>query len=187
MDIEVGTVTLPEYKLQDLLTLIDIPDMERRIGQKYLESLIGNFLSMYLAVPGEMAHFYHIQRTLTQGGEYKAWLSSAFYQELVDCQDLVNQTAVQPTQIICQETTHMGFCDASGIVSEGMWIKPTKSRTRIVWNHPWPSDITDTLVLDTNPGGTLTNSDQNLNALVLHKATLLAVLPNAIVTAPYSV
>ena len=73
--------------------------MERRISQKYLESLIGNFLSMYLAVPGEMAHFYHIQRTLTQGGEYRAWISSAFHQELAEFKSLINQIAAHPTYL----------------------------------------------------------------------------------------
>ena len=34
---------------------------------------------MHLAVPGAVAHLYHTQRVLTQGGEYMAWLSEDFH------------------------------------------------------------------------------------------------------------
>ena len=65
---EVGTVALPERKLQELLTLVDIPVMQRHMVQKNLESLLGELLSMHLVVPGVVIHQYHTQRALSQGG-----------------------------------------------------------------------------------------------------------------------
>ena len=38
------------------------------MGQKDLELLVGKLRSMHLAVPGTVAHLYHIQRDLAQGG-----------------------------------------------------------------------------------------------------------------------
>ena len=38
------------------------------MGQKDLERLIGKLHSVHLAVPGEVACLFHIQRTLNQGG-----------------------------------------------------------------------------------------------------------------------
>ena len=38
---EVGAVTLPDRKLEELLTLVNIPATQRRMGRKYLERLVG--------------------------------------------------------------------------------------------------------------------------------------------------
>ena len=44
--------------------------------------------------------------------------------------------------------------------------------------HPWPPGIIADLVSSTNRDGTITNSDLELAALVLHEATLLAAVLN---------
>ena len=41
IDTEAGTVSLPERKLLELLTLVDIPATQRHIGRKELERLVG--------------------------------------------------------------------------------------------------------------------------------------------------
>ena len=41
LDKDAGTVTLPERNLEELLTLVGIPTTQRRMGQKYLERLVG--------------------------------------------------------------------------------------------------------------------------------------------------
>ena len=86
LDTEAGTVTLPERKLEEHLTLVDIPAALRRMGQKDLDCLVGKLRYMHLAVPGLVAHLFHIQRALNQGGVDRVWLSSSFYPELADCQ-----------------------------------------------------------------------------------------------------
>ena len=63
---EAGTVALPKRKLHEQTQLLAIPAIQRGIGQKELERLVGNLCSMHLAVPGVLAHLYHIQRTLVQ-------------------------------------------------------------------------------------------------------------------------
>ena len=63
---EAETVALPERKLQELRDLLDIPTSQRRMGRKELERLVGKLRSMHLAVPGAVAHLYHIQRALSQ-------------------------------------------------------------------------------------------------------------------------
>ena len=56
-----------------------------------------------------------------------------------------------------------------------------------MWRHPWPPDIVKALILDRNPEGTLTNSDLDIAALVLHEATLLDTCLEATMAAPRSV
>ena len=38
---DAGTVTLPERKIKELLTLVDIPATQLRMGQKDMERLVG--------------------------------------------------------------------------------------------------------------------------------------------------
>ena len=72
LNTEAVTVTLPERKLEELLTLVDIPATQRRMGRKDLERLVGKHRYMHLAVPGAVALLFHIQRTLNQGGVDRA-------------------------------------------------------------------------------------------------------------------
>ena len=60
LDTEAGTVTLPERKLEELLPLVNIPPTQRRMGRKDLERLVGKIRSMHLAVPGAVAHLFHV-------------------------------------------------------------------------------------------------------------------------------
>ena len=116
LDTEAGTFTLLERKLEELLTLMDIPATQRKMGRKDLEHLVGKLPSMHPAVPGAVAHLFHIQRALNQGGVNWVLLSPAFHRKLADWKSLALQAASRPTHlagIVCQEPTHLGFCDAS--------------------------------------------------------------------------
>ena len=57
---EAGTVVLPERKLQELRDLLDILTSKRCIGRQELELLVVKLRLMRLAVPGAVAHLYHI-------------------------------------------------------------------------------------------------------------------------------
>ena len=97
---------------------MDIPATQRRMGRKDLGYLVGKLCSMYLAVPGAVAHLFHIQCTLNQGGVDRAWLSQAFHREIAYWKALILQAASRPThlaEIVRREPTHLGFCDASGL------------------------------------------------------------------------
>ena len=102
---------------------------------------------------------------------------------------LVKQTESCTTHladIVYQDPTQLGLCDTFDIDMRGVWLDPTNDGKIVVWCHPWPSDITDALVSDTNPGVTLTNSHIKLTALVLHYYILLADFPELIMLAPRS-
>ena len=74
LDTEVGTVTLLERKIRELLTLVDIPATQPQKGRKDLERLVGKLLYMHLMVPGEVAHLFNIQHAMTQGGVGQTWM-----------------------------------------------------------------------------------------------------------------
>ena len=86
----------------------------------------------------------------------RAWLSSAFYQEIAAWWPLELQTAARPTHladIVRRKPTHLGFCDALGLGAWGVWLDPSMSSRNLVWCHPWPLDIITELVLSTNLKG----------------------------------
>ena len=80
-------------------------------------------------------------------------------------------------EIVCRKPTHMGFCDASDLGEGCSWINPVRSDRNLVCLHPWLPGIIADLVSLTNIEGNITNSDFELAALVLRKATLLAAFP----------
>ena len=113
---------------------------------------------------------FHIQRALNQGGVDRACLSPAFHRELGDWKALALQVASRQThlaEIVRQEPTHLGFCDAPELGAGGVWLNLARTGHNLVWRHPWPSDIIADLVSSTNPQGTITNSDLELSALIL--------------------
>ena len=55
-----------------------------------------------------------------------------------------------------------------------------------MWRHSWPADIIANLVSSSNREETITNSDLELAALVLHKDILIVAVPDARLAAPCS-
>ena len=189
LDTESGTVTLSERKLEELLILANIPVTQRKMVRKDLESLVGKLYSMHLAVPGAVAHLFHIQHALNQGGADRVWLSLAFHCKLADWKALALQAASRPThlaEIIRLEPTHLEFCDASGLGAGGVWFNPARTGQNLVWRYPWPPDIIASLVCLTNPQGMITNSNLDLSALILQEANVLKAAPKARMAAPRS-
>ena len=131
---------------------------------------------MNLSVPGAVAHLFHIQNVLNQGGLDRAWLSSAFHRNPTNWKVLALQTASRPThlaEIVRWEPTHIGLCDTSVLGVGGVWLEPTRTGRNLVSQNPWPIDMIKILVYLTNFQGTITNCDLELDALVLQEATLL--------------
>ena len=152
------------------------------MGRKDLERLVWKLQYMHLAVPGAVAHLYHIQRALSQVGTNRAWISPDFHREIADWNTLADQTADRPThltEIVRHKPTHLGFCDASGLGGGGVWLDPSRLGKDLVWRHPWPADIIADLVSSMNSEGTIKNSDLEFATLVLHEATLPAAVPEA--------
>ena len=141
LNTESGTVTLPERKLEELLTLVDISATQRRMGRKDQERLVGKLRSMHIVVPGVVSHLFHVQRALNQRGVDRSWLSLDFHQELADWKVIALQAASWPThlaEIVCREPTHLGFCDALGLGAGGMWLDPTRRGQNLVLQLPCP-------------------------------------------------
>ena len=68
LNTEAGMVTLPEQKIQELLTLVDISVTQLRMGRNDIKGLVEKLPSMHLAVPAAVAYLFYIQRSMTHEG-----------------------------------------------------------------------------------------------------------------------
>ena len=131
LDTEVGTVTLPERKLQELLTLVEMPATQRRMVWKDLNRLVGKLCSMHILVPGSVDHMFQIQCALTQGGVYQEWLLPEFHRNIADWWSLALQAMARPThlaEIAQRGPTHLGFyCHLSNYSQMGGISNPTST------------------------------------------------------------
>ena len=89
-------------------------------------------------------------------------------------------------EIIRQESTHLGFCDASGLGAGVVRLDLARTGQNLVWPLPWHLDAVTSLVSSTNPQGKITNSDIDLAALILQEATLPEAVPKDHMAAPHS-
>ena len=88
-----------DFPHQALQFLLSILVSQHRMGQKELERLVGKIRFMYIAVPGAVAHIYHIQRAITQGGKDRAWLLAEFHRGIDEWRALVAQAFPRPTHL----------------------------------------------------------------------------------------
>ena len=54
------TLALSSKRRLEIISLLGIPNSQRRISVKNLERIIVNIRSMHLTVPGTIGHFYKI-------------------------------------------------------------------------------------------------------------------------------
>ena len=73
-------------------------------------------------------------------------------------------------EVVCRLLTDLGFFDASGVSTGGVWIDPDGSGKNFVWWLQWPEDIVADLVTWKTPTGGITNSDLELVVLMLQES-----------------
>ena len=86
----------------DILSLLEIPPTRCRMVVKSLDHLIGNFLSMHLAVTGAIGNFYTIQVELTHAWAANlstAYLLAQFHQDVHFWRDLCEVMDIRPTYL----------------------------------------------------------------------------------------
>ena len=78
---------------------MDIPATQCRMVLNDLELLVGKLRSMHIAFPGVVAHLFHIQRALNQGGVGRLWISPAFRGNLAGWKALTLQVESIPMHL----------------------------------------------------------------------------------------
>jgi hypothetical protein len=98
---------------------------------------------------------------------------------LLDIATVTRDLASQPThvnELVQGSLDYASCCDASAWGVDGVWFGGNEELPPIVWCQQWPQDITEGVVLTTDPNGHLTNSNLEMARVVLQETVLEATL-----------
>ena len=180
IDTETLTIRLPPHRIQRLAEILDsIPRTQHRTSLKKWHAVLGELRSMSLALPGSRNIFSTMQNALVQKSGARVALHKGVHDALDDFRWMHENISTRPTRIaelVPLPPVAEGHHDASGIGAGGVWF-PTPHLTPrdgfnntqpLAWRFKWPQHITNRLITDDNPRGTITNSDLELAGGLLH-------------------
>jgi hypothetical protein len=111
--------------------------------------------------------------------ENKRWLpmkgNAALCEALTNFGSLIRLMGRHPThcrELIVDQPGYISYCNASTLATGGVWLSGTLHLAPIVWCLEWPEDIRQQVVSFANPGGTITNSDLKMAAMLVHYLVL---------------
>lgn len=180
IDTEAMTVRLPPHRQQRLHDLLQsIPPSQKRTSVKNWHAMLGELRSMALALPGARHMFSTMQNAIATKTGGRIALQKGVHNALDDFRWMHDHITTRPTRIaelVPLLPVAEGHHDASGLGAGGIWfpgptITPRGSYTiaqPVAWRFQWPKRITDCLVTDDNPHGTITNSDLELAGGLIH-------------------
>ena len=181
------TIELPEHRAERLAEILaSIPTSQKRIAVRKWHKILGELRSMSLALPGARNMFSQMQLALSDVKKTRVALTKGVHQALNDFRWMHKNITSRPTRIaevVPLSASAIGDHDASGEGAGGVWFPHESLHPRqppaqlpphapLLWRFRWPSDIINSLVTDSNPNGTITNSDLELAGGLLHLEAL---------------
>ena len=180
IDTENLTIRLPPHRIDRLAELLEsIPRSQHRTSIKKWHQVLGELRSMAIALPGSRNIFSTMQNALATKTGSRVALHKGVHDALDDFRWIHNHISTRPTRIaelVPLLPVAEGHHDASGAGAGGIWFPSSTITPRdgyvstapVAWRFKWPQHIVDRLVTDTNPRGTITNSDLELAGGLLH-------------------
>lgn len=176
LDGQQRTVRLPKTKAESIVAEIKTVCKKQRVRLRRMQRIVGRlqhaslvmpcskvlFTPLYDALKGDPKYIF-----LPVGGKVRLALRDAII--------LTMEAAKRPThvrEIVASAAGAIGNCDASAFGAGGVWYGGTDLVQPIVWRVVFPMDIQQNVVSDDNPTGTITNSDLELAAILLHHLVL---------------
>jgi hypothetical protein len=178
------TIQLPPPRAVDLLKEVAAVLRKKRVPLKRFRSLGGRLQHAARILPSARAFFTPLNNALRGLPDYIGLSRHGEVRNaLLDMATVIRNLASRPTHVSelvqADSPDYIGYCDASGFGAGGVWFGGQKDLAPIVWRIEWPKDITEALVSDKNPLGTITNSDLEMAGVVLHEAVLESHIGNA--------
>ncbi len=117
-----------------------------------------------------------MQNALSTQSKGQISLHKGVHDALNDFQWMHSNISTRPTCMVPLRPVAEGHHDALGAGAGGIWFpgplltprEGTTPSSPVVWRHQWPLHIKSRLVTDTNPSGSITNSDLKLAGGLLH-------------------
>jgi hypothetical protein len=172
------TIQLPPDRADLLLKEVEGILKKKRVPLKRFRLLAGRFQHAARILPAAKAFFTPLNNALKGT---PAFIGLGRHSEvrhaILDFAAVIRDLASRPTQVtelVQEDLDYVGYCDASAFSAGGVWFGAEKHLSPIVWRVQWPKDVTNAVVLTTNPGGHLTNSNLEMAGVLLQEAVLEA-------------
>ena len=151
-------------------------DLKRTVAIKIFQKIVGKLQHAAIILPASKPLFTPLNNAM-KGDPVTASLGkkSEVRATLLDFVSLIADLAKRPThisEIVPSDPHYIGHCDASGSGAGGVWFSGTRCMIPTVWRVQFPPDITAAVVSDSNPTGSLTNSDLEMAGVLLHHLVL---------------
>ena len=152
-----------------------------RVAIKKFRSVVGKLRHAATILPAAKSLFTPINRALR--GEptvVSIGPKSELRHALIDLRTMIMNLAQRPThvnELVGLDLDYIGYCDASAFGAGGVWFSGKSELPPTVWRIQWPADITAAVISDSNPGGTLTNSDLEMAAVLIQQSVLDSLVP----------
>ena len=166
------TVHLTQRKALAIATDTTTILKKNRTTLHKFQSLVGRMRHVATILPAARAMFTPLNRALRGQPTFVALSARGEVRAaLLDLKQLITTLAARPThvrEILPTASPHyIGYCDASAFGAGGVWFSGQSPLPETVWRLQWPQDITAAVISESNPTGTLTNSDLEMAAVVL--------------------
>ena len=172
------TVRIPDEKATTLTDDIRRVLKKGRLQLKRFQQLVGKIRHVAIIMPALRGLFTPINNSLAGTPAFIPLRKNGSVRRAFnDFSVLIRDLASRPTsvhELLQGASDAIGYCDAAGEGAGGVWFSPDLPDP-IVWRVPFPLDIQNAIVSDSNPDGTITNSDLELAGVVLHIAVLATV------------
>ena len=166
------TVRLTQRKAMAIATDTTALLRKPRTTLQKFQSIVGRMRHVTTILPAARSLFTPLNRALRGTPTFIALSATGEVRAaLVDLKQLITTLAARPTHVNEIVTPaapdYIGYCDASAFGAGGVWFSGQSSLPETVWRLQWPRDITAAVISESNPTGTLTNSDLEMAAVVL--------------------
>jgi hypothetical protein len=170
------TVQLTDAKAKAIVAEIIRVLKKKKIPLKRFQKLLGKLQHAAGILPAAKSLFTPLNVCLRND---PTWISlpvdGDVRHALLDLKTLIKSLAARPTHVNelgFSNEDYVGYCDASAFGAGGVWFSGRLSITPTVWRVQWPHDITTNVVSDSNPTGTITNSDLEMAGVLIHQMVL---------------
>jgi hypothetical protein len=174
------TIMLPPHRVACLEEIINaFLAMQRQTSMKRWHKTLGELRSMSLTLLGSCNIFSSVQNAMSSQSKGCIALGKGVHDALDNfwwmhwniATRLMRIAKVLPLPPVAE-----GHHNVSGMGAGRIWFPEPllrahdgyNSLTRVVWQHRWPQHVISRLVTDSNPCGSITNSDLELAGGLLH-------------------
>ena len=184
------TLYLPEQKISKIKSIIKTTCKKKVVTLNDFQKLAGKLVHASMGIPKGAALLSPIYKALQRTVEFVT-ITDKIRQCLVDWRFILQLIHSRPTSVLeltPQLPWFIGYSDACNTGVGGVWTDGARGLLNpIVWRLQWPEDITNSIVSDQNPDGSITINDLELAGVLLAWLVLEVISPLHLKFAPIGI